>query len=87
MYCMYLLEQVDIKPGTLTTFASCYFENKPKIILCLPENPSALLVSAYIFLLPLVNWIHGVPKEDTTINAKVKFFILKFKNSKYICIL
>ncbi|XP_012233023.2 gephyrin-like isoform X2 [Linepithema humile] len=66
-------ENVDIKPGKSTAFASCEFEGKTKYILCLPGNPVSVLVIAHLFLLRIVKLIHFKSVEDFTIvMAKIK---------------
>lgn len=48
-----------MKPGKPTTFATCMFLGKKKYFLCLPGNPVSALVTARLFLLPLLNEMHG----------------------------
>ncbi|XP_012232785.1 gephyrin-like [Linepithema humile] len=64
---------INIKPGKSTAFATCTFNNKIKYILCLPRNPASVLVTAHLFLLPLVNWLHfNINGERSIVMAKIE---------------
>nr|XP_012233016.1 PREDICTED: gephyrin-like [Linepithema humile]XP_012233017.1 PREDICTED: gephyrin-like [Linepithema humile] len=65
-------ENVNIKPGRSTTFASCSFDCKMKYILCLPSKPESVLVTAHLFLLPLIKMLHSNTDEKfTKVLAKI----------------
>ncbi|KYN07017.1 Gephyrin, partial [Cyphomyrmex costatus] len=63
--------RVNMKPGKPTTFATCTFLGKKKYILCLPGNPVSALVTAHLFLLPLVNKLHFNNSEPIIMQAKL----------------
>ncbi|XP_018353936.1 PREDICTED: gephyrin [Trachymyrmex septentrionalis] len=63
--------RVNMKPGKPTTFATCTTLGKKKFILCLPGNPVSALVTAHLFLLPLVNELHFDASESIIIQAKL----------------
>ncbi|KAK9301855.1 hypothetical protein QLX08_005954 [Tetragonisca angustula] len=46
--------RVNMKPGKPTTFATCFFQNKKKYLLCLPGNPVSATVTMNLFALPLL---------------------------------
>ncbi|KAG5324111.1 CIN protein, partial [Acromyrmex heyeri] len=63
--------RVNMKPGKPTTFATCTILDKKKFILCLPGNPVSALVTAHLFLLPLVNELHFDASESIIMQAKL----------------
>ncbi|XP_067205177.1 gephyrin-like [Linepithema humile] len=66
-------ENVDIRPGKSTAFASCDFEGKTKYILCLPGKPESVLVTAHLFLLPLIKILHfNIEEKSTKVLVKIK---------------
>lgn len=67
----FFLGRVNMKPGKPTTFATCTILGKKKFILCLPGNPVSALVTAHLFLLPLVNELHFNDSEPIIMQAKV----------------
>lgn len=60
-----------MKPGKPTTFATCQFEGKEKLILGLPGNPVSATVTSYLFLLPLCRKMSGFKNYNNTV-IKVK---------------
>ncbi|KAF3420407.1 hypothetical protein E2986_00779 [Frieseomelitta varia] len=46
--------RINMKPGKPTTFATCFFQNKKKYLLCLPGNPVSATVTMNLFALPLL---------------------------------
>lgn len=44
--------RVNMKPGKPTTFATCMFQNQPKLIFGLPGNPVSAIVTSVLFVLP-----------------------------------
>ncbi|XP_043800894.1 gephyrin [Apis laboriosa] len=46
--------RVNMKPGKPTTFATCFFQNRKKYLLCLPGNPVSATVTMNLFALPLL---------------------------------
>nr|XP_012233000.1 PREDICTED: uncharacterized protein LOC105678334 [Linepithema humile] len=78
-------ENVNMKPGKSTAFASCYFKDKAKFILCLPENPTSVLLTAYLFLWPLVNSLHfNVGKKYLRMTVKLEQKLLLHPRPRYV---
>ncbi|XP_067212627.1 gephyrin-like isoform X2 [Linepithema humile] len=75
-------ENVNIKPGKSTAFASCDFKGKTKYILCLPGNPVSVLVTAHLFLLPLVKWRHS--NYNKNISVMIKQELLLHSRPRYV---
>ncbi|XP_057381819.1 gephyrin-like [Daphnia carinata] len=44
--------RVDMKPGKPTTFASCQYDGKTKLIFALPGNPVSAIVTCHLFVIP-----------------------------------
>ncbi|XP_063878355.1 gephyrin-like isoform X2 [Scylla paramamosain] len=64
--------QVFMKPGKPTTFATCYYHNKKKLILGLPGNPVSAAVTSVLYLLPLCRTMSGrAVCENICIKAKL----------------
>ncbi|XP_050734795.1 gephyrin-like isoform X2 [Eriocheir sinensis] len=64
--------QVFMKPGKPTTFASCYYHGKKKLVLGLPGNPVSATVTSILYLLPLCRKMSGrAVCENTCIKAKL----------------
>ncbi|XP_077264401.1 molybdenum cofactor synthesis protein cinnamon [Temnothorax americanus] len=63
--------RVNMKPGKPTTFATCTFLGKNKYLLCLPGNPVSATVTAHLFLLPLLNEMHGNFSQPVIVRAKL----------------
>ncbi|RXG53584.1 Gephyrin [Armadillidium vulgare] len=59
--------QVFMKPGKPTTFATCLFNGKSKLILGLPGNPVSAVVTSHLYLLPLCRKMSGVSDYHSTI--------------------
>ncbi|KAJ9476168.1 Molybdopterin molybdenumtransferase [Pseudozyma hubeiensis] len=53
--------RVAMKPGKPTTFAS--LNNGEKVIFALPGNPASALVTFYVFVLPCLRKLSGVPRN------------------------
>lgn len=63
-----------MKPGKPTTFASCHYYGKKKLILGLPGNPVSATVTSILYLLPLCRKMSGrVDCKNTCVRAKVRF--------------
>lgn len=61
-----------MKPGKPTTFATCYHNGKVKYFLCLPGNPVSSIVTARLFLLPLLHYMQkGCIMQPIVLQAKV----------------
>ncbi|XP_070168902.1 gephyrin-like isoform X2 [Polyergus mexicanus] len=60
-------ENVNVKPGKSTMFATYRMDDKTKCILCLPGNPVSALISAHLFLLPLLNECYHIAERPCTI--------------------
>lgn len=60
-----------MKPGKPTTFATCMFNNRKKYFLCLPGNPVSAVVTARLFILPLLSEMCGDLSKPTIVQAKV----------------
>lgn len=60
-----------MKPGKPTTFATCFFQNKKKYLLCLPGNPVSATVTMNLFALPLLKQLCKDFSMPTIVSAKV----------------
>ena len=61
-----------MKPGKPTTFASCTYDGKRKLMLGLPGNPVSAVVTSNLYLLPLCRKMSGrYNYMYTVIKAKV----------------
>ncbi|XP_029173375.1 gephyrin-like [Nylanderia fulva] len=60
-----------MKPGKPTTFATCLYNSVKKYCICLPGNPVSAVVTARLFLLPLLNEMHGDSSEPVVVQAKL----------------
>lgn len=63
--------RVNMKPGKPTTFATCTFLDRKKYFLCLPGNPVSAVVTARLFLLPLLNNMRGDLTEPVVVQAEL----------------
>ncbi|XP_076035898.1 gephyrin-like [Oratosquilla oratoria] len=64
--------QVFMKPGKPTTFATCEYEGKKKLILGLPGNPVSATVTSHLYLLPLCRKMAGCENcHSTVVRAKL----------------
>lgn len=62
-----------MKPGKPTTFASCLYHGKKKLVLGLPGNPVSATVTSILYLLPLCRKMSGrAVCENTCIRVKVR---------------
>ncbi|GAB1866256.1 Gephyrin [Camponotus japonicus] len=61
--------RVNMKPGKPTTFATCMYHSRKKYFLCLPGNPVSAIVTAHLFLLPLLNEMRGDFFEPIIVQA------------------
>lgn len=69
-----------MKPGKPTTFATCMYHSRKKYFLCLPGNPVSAIVTAHLFLLPLLNEMRGDFSEPIIVQVmvcKIIFIFLK----------
>lgn len=63
--------QVDMKPGKPTTFATCHYNGKPKLVFGLPGNPVSAVVTCHLYVLPSCRKLSGYQKPlPTKIKAK-----------------
>lgn len=68
MYCVSLSR----KP---TTFATCVFEGKKKLVLGLPGNPVSATVTSHLYVLPALRKMSGhISPLGTIIKATVSIF-------------
>lgn len=65
-----------MKPGKPTTFATCTFNDRKKYFLCLPGNPVSAVVTARLFLLPILNEMSGGLSKPIVVKAKVRKILL-----------
>ncbi|CAL4146150.1 unnamed protein product, partial [Meganyctiphanes norvegica] len=64
--------QVFMKPGKPTTFATCTYEGRKKLILGLPGNPVSATVTAHLYLIPAARKMAGrTDYMNTTVRAKL----------------
>ncbi|KAK1137460.1 hypothetical protein K0M31_001969 [Melipona bicolor] len=63
--------RINMKPGKPTTFATCFFQNKKKYLLCLPGNPVSATVTMNLFALPLLKQLCKDSSIPTIVLAKL----------------
>lgn len=51
--------RVKMKPGKPTTFATCVFDGKEKLVLGLPGNPVSATVTSHLYVLPSLRKMSG----------------------------
>lgn len=68
-----------MRPGKLTTYGTCMIEEKKKHILYLPGDSSTVLITAHLFLLPLLNKMHYNDSEVPMIRACVRLSLTTLK--------
>ncbi|XP_070170926.1 gephyrin-like [Polyergus mexicanus] len=64
-------DNVNVKPGKSTTFATCTLYERKKYLLCFTGNPAKVLIGAHLFLLPLLNHMCHNDLEAPIISACV----------------
>lgn len=64
--------RVNMKPGKPMTFATCYYNERKKVIFALPGNPVSAYVTAILFVIPALRSMCGqklqVSGETTLMN-------------------
>ena len=73
-----------MKPGKPTTFATCQYKSKKKYFLCLPGNPVSAIITAYLFVLRLLNRLNGNHSKPIVVKSKV---LMLLKVDKLIIII
>lgn len=68
----YSTDSVNVKPGKSTTYATCMLYERKKHLLCFSGNPAKVLISAHLFLLPLLNQMCHNDLEAPIISACVR---------------
>nr|XP_050847334.1 gephyrin [Vespula vulgaris]XP_050847335.1 gephyrin [Vespula vulgaris] len=63
--------RVNMKPGKPTTFATCTYNGKKKYFMCLPGNPVSATVTSILFVIPLLNEMHGDNSKPVIVRTKV----------------
>lgn len=70
--------RVNMKPGKPTTFATCCWNGKMKMLFCLPGNPVSATVSFHLYVLPALRAIAGFQQPfPKTIIVRLGFDIKK----------
>ncbi|CAH1402118.1 unnamed protein product [Nezara viridula] len=70
--------RVNMKPGKPTTFATCCWNGKMKMLFCLPGNPASATVSFHLYVLPALRAIAGFQEPfPKTITVRLGFDIKK----------
>ncbi|KAG8232680.1 hypothetical protein J437_LFUL009927 [Ladona fulva] len=59
--------RVMMKPGKPTTFATCEYEGKKKLVFGLPGNPVSAMVTCNLFVLPALRKMAGHPSPLCTV--------------------
>ena len=44
--------RLNMKPGKPTTFATCVYAGRPKLVFCLPGNPVSAIVTFNLIVMP-----------------------------------
>lgn len=70
------IDSVNMKPGKSTTYITCMLNGKQKHILYLPGNSATVLITAHLFLLPLLNKMHHNDLETPVIRAHVRLSLV-----------
>jgi len=65
-----------MNPGKSTTYGTCMLGEKKKHILYLPGNSATILITAHLFLLPLLNKMHYNDMEVPVIHAHVRLSLI-----------
>lgn len=73
-----------MKPGKPTTFATCFFQNRKKYLLCLPGNPVSATVTMNLFALPLLKQLCKDFSIPIIVKTKVCNIFIYFKLLIYI---
>ncbi|XP_058797567.1 gephyrin [Phymastichus coffea] len=63
--------RVNLKPGKPTTYATCEYNGVKKYFLCLPGNPVSAMVTANIFVFPLLNHLTKNNSKPIVVKAKL----------------
>lgn len=61
--------RVDMKPGKPTTFATCQFNGRAKMIFGLPGNPVSAVVTAHLYVIPACRKLSG---HQRTLPMKIR---------------
>ncbi|XP_063217717.1 gephyrin [Bacillus rossius redtenbacheri] len=61
--------RVFMKPGKPTTFATCEYDGKRKLVLGLPGNPVSATVTSHLYVLPALRKMSGCRPLPTIIKA------------------
>ncbi|XP_019883318.2 gephyrin-like [Camponotus floridanus] len=77
-------DRVNMKPGKSTTYGTCMLGGKQKHILYLSGNSATILITAHLFLLPLLNKMHYNDMEVPVIHAHVMDEYKKYSRPNYI---
>ncbi|KAL7288162.1 hypothetical protein TKK_0017716 [Trichogramma kaykai] len=63
--------RVNLKPGKPTTYATCHYLGRKKYFLCLPGNPVSAMVTAHLYVIPLLNHLTGNKEKPVEVQAKL----------------
>lgn len=64
--------RVNMKPGKPTTFATCQFNGRTKLIFGLPGNPVSAVVTCHLYVIPACRKMAGHPNPSlTTMKAEL----------------
>ncbi|XP_014212855.1 gephyrin [Copidosoma floridanum] len=63
--------RVNLKPGKPTTYATLTWRGTKKYFLCLPGNPVSAVVTANLFVFPLLNHLTKNNEKPVVVKAKV----------------
>ena len=71
--CTIHFARLNMKPGKPTTFATCMYKGKRKLLFCLPGNPVSAIVTFNLVVLPCLKKIMGFTHTALTeIQVKVR---------------
>lgn len=74
-----------MKPGKPTTFATCIYNGKKKYLMCLPGNPVSATVTSILFVIPLLNEMHGDISKPVVVKTKVRSIYINIFNELLVC--
>lgn len=84
LYIYIIIGRVNMKPGKPTTFATCIYNGKKKYLMCLPGNPVSATVTSILFVIPLLNEMHGDISKPIVVKTKVRSIYINIFNELYI---
>ncbi len=74
--CKIHFARMNMKPGKPTTFATCVYNGKKKLLFCLPGNPVSSVVTFNLVVVPCLKKMMGYTNPlFTEVNVRVILFL------------